>query len=301
MSDSVIKKKKVAILGTVPHKLKAPFEMEKKVEEREFEIWAIAHACLGEPLPRVDRIFEVHKWDEIIKWKSDIAWKLFPDVPVYLREPNNEVKNCRIFPFDELRKKYNIFDDRIESLFTNSISEMMALAAHEGFEEVHVYGVNMSHNTEYGTQKPSCEYYLGLLKGLGIKIYVPSESDLCKSFFVYGKQEEENTEIIKKIDDRLEWLNQMMVQAQNNAAHATNIFHQFIGRIENCKDLVNMFSQKKDIPGYQDIINEITALGSKLANEMIGKQNEMSAHHNGVQQLVGSIEDSKYWRMTLIH
>jgi hypothetical protein len=45
-SSEVVKKKKVAILGTVPHKLKAPFD------NNEFEIWAIAHACLGDPLKR---------------------------------------------------------------------------------------------------------------------------------------------------------------------------------------------------------------------------------------------------------
>ena len=93
------KKKKVALLGTVPHKLQAPFDDE------EFEIWAIAHACLGDPLKRVDRIFEIHKWEEIIKWKSDQAWSLHPDVPVYLREKREEVKNGVILPFDKLEKK----------------------------------------------------------------------------------------------------------------------------------------------------------------------------------------------------
>ena len=64
--------RKVAILGTVPHKMLAPFT------NPEFEIWAIAHACLGDPLPRVDRMFEIHKWDEVVKWGSLGAFAMWP-------------------------------------------------------------------------------------------------------------------------------------------------------------------------------------------------------------------------------
>jgi hypothetical protein len=105
----VIKKKKVAILGTVPHKLKAPFSND------EFEIWAIAHACLGDPLPRVDRIFEIHKWDEVVKWGSPQSWeKLHPNIPVYIREKRDDVPHSIEFPFDRLAAKFKIFEDRDE-------------------------------------------------------------------------------------------------------------------------------------------------------------------------------------------
>lgn len=479
------KRKKVALLGTVPHKLLAPFG------DPEFEIWAIAHACLGDPLPRVDRIFEIHKWDEVVKWGSLGAFEMWPAAPKYLIEARPDVLNSVAFPFDELAAKFNIFDDRKEPLMTNSISWMMALAMDEGFEEIHIYGVNMSHhcvapetmvlmkdltykmagdisiddeivafdehnadknnerkfrnakvematrlkepcykltfedgteiicsakhrwlvgceklywletekliakgdyvdgrcshvvkpfdkwntergyeagylaasvdgeghlnqrrkknpngnynscsigfaqkdnkmlsefleycdkfgfnfsgkcditgcnkmqlttrkdvvrflgsirpkrllekldidllgrftgskvalvkteflgerevialktttgtfiaegfashNSEYGTQKPSCEYYLGLAKGRGIKIYVPKESDLCKSYFLYGKDEEHQTEIMVKLTDRMNWLQTQLNNFMAQRGQIEQAIQQHIGAIEDVK------------------------------------------------------------------
>lgn len=286
------KKKKVAILGTVPHKLKAPFN------DKDFEIWAIAHACLGDPIPRCDRIFEIHKWDEIIKWKSDLAWKFFPNAKVYLREKRDEVKNLVVFPFDKLAKKFNIFDDRKECLQTNSISWMIAMALDEGFDEIHVYGVNMSHNTEYGTQKPSCEYYLGVAWGMGKKIYIPAESDLCKSFFHYGEQEEENTEVQQKIEDRINWLQSQYNQMSNQTTFLGNVVNQIIGHIESTKFWQNEL-KKKNNESYNDLISEMNAKEMQLSQEFSVKQFEAQQAANSLQQLIGGVEDSKYWKMTL--
>ena len=228
------KKKKVAILGTVPHKMLAPFN------NPEFEIWAIAHACLGEPLPKVDRIFEIHKWDEVVKWGSPDAWRMFPNAPVYLIEPRPEVKNSIAFPFDGLVKSFQIFEDRNEAVMTNSISWMIALAIAEGFEEINIYGVNMSHHTEYGTQKPSCEYYLGLAKGMGIKVYVPKESDLLKSYFLYGKEEEKQAEILSKIQGHSDFLISQYNAQKAQAEQLRDSLNQHIGAIENCKHFLQL-------------------------------------------------------------
>ena len=286
--------KKCAILGTVPHKMKAPFA------NKDFEIWAIAHACLGDPIPRADRIFEIHKWEEIIQWKSDLAWKFFPNAKVYLREARPELPNAVIFPFDDIAKKFNIFDDRKECLQTNSISWMIAMAIDEGFEEIHVYGVNMSHNTEYGTQKPSCEYYLGLAKGRGIKIYIPEESDLCKSFFHYGRQEEETTDIGKKIDDRILWLQGQYNMMANQAAFLMQAANQMVGHIEGTRAWMAKLKEKND-DKFTELIADMEAKGIQLTQEFQAKQQEAQMAANSVQQLVGGIEDCKYWRMTLKH
>lgn len=226
------KKKKVAILGTVPHKMKAPFQ------NSDFEIWAIAHACLGEPLPRCNRIFEVHKWDEVVKWGSPQAWAMFPNVPVYLQEARPDVPHSIAFPFDDISKQFNIFPDRNESNMTNSISWMIAMAIAEGFEEIHIYGVNMTHSSEYGSQKPSCEYYLGLAKGMGIKIFVPLESDLLKSYFKYGKDEEKQTEILKRIQDHMDFMTNTFNAQKQQSEQLRDSLNQHVGGIETCKFLL---------------------------------------------------------------
>lgn len=230
----VSRHKKVAILGTVPHKMQAPFN------DPNFEIWAIAHACLGDPLPKVDRIFEIHKWDEVVKWGSPQAWAMHPAAPVYLQSAREDVPNSRSFPFDYIISKFQIFEDRSEANMTNSISWMIALAIDEGFEEIHIYGVNMSHHTEYGSQKPSCEYYMGLAKGMGIKIYVPKESDLMKSYFQYGREEEKQSDILLKITDHMAWLTNQYNGQKQQSEQLRDSLNQHVGAIENCKHFLGV-------------------------------------------------------------
>lgn len=270
------KKTKVAILGTVPHKLQAPFDNE------EFEIWAIAHACLGDPLKRVDRIFELHKWEEVIKWKSDQAWQLHSGIPVYLREKRSEVQNGVIYPFNRIEKKFKIFDDRNECMMTNSISWMIALAIDEGFKDIHIYGVNMSASMEYGFQKPSCEYYMGLAKGMGCNIYVPVESDLCKSYYLYGKDEEKNSEMIKKLEDRLTFTQGMHNHYKNLQNQARDAMNQFIGSLEQWR------VQDQNSPEVKKKMDE---LNQGFQQNRVNAEN----YRDAVQQHIGMIEDLKYW------
>jgi len=71
---------------------------------------------------------------------------------------------------------------------------MIALAVYESltkgtFKEIHVYGVDMALKKEYREQKPSCEYFIGFAMGAGIKVYLPSESDLLRTGALYGFEE----------------------------------------------------------------------------------------------------------------
>jgi hypothetical protein len=275
-NENFKKHNKVAILGTVPHKLQAPFD------NPEFEIWAIAHACLGDPLKRVDRIFEVHKWDEVVKWGSLDAFKKHPDIPIYVNPAHvDEIDRAVAFPFDDLEKKFQIFEHRPECYFTNSISEMMALAIDEGFEEIHVYGVNMSHFTEWGFQKPSCEYFFGLAKGMGIKVYAPTESDLCKSFYIYGKDEEKQTDMLKKLDDRMQFLQGMHNQYKYQNETARDLVNQTIGAIKEWE------KQDQNANEVKEKIKELTGIFNK-------HRSDLEQSRDAVQQHVGAMEDVKY-------
>jgi hypothetical protein len=46
--------------------------------------------------------------------------------------------------------------------------------------------VNMTNADEYSHQKPSCEYFVGIARGRGIKVLVPTGSDLLKTGRLYG-------------------------------------------------------------------------------------------------------------------
>ena len=70
--------------------------------------------------------------------------------------------------------------------FTSSPAFMLAVAGLEGFEEVHLYGINLAIGDEYFFEKACCEWWIGLLEGKGVKVYVPSASSLLKQYRRYG-------------------------------------------------------------------------------------------------------------------
>jgi len=189
------KKKKVAILGTVAHYALAPFDDES------FEIWGINDLYLSEGVKRWDRWFQLHHpgyytgrgagatYEEMLATYS--KW----DCPVYLFQKHPQIANSLAFPYEKLVKEFGDY-------FNNTISWIIAFAIHEGFKEIHIYGVDMSTHSEYGTQRPSCEYFLGLARGRGIKVYIPPESTLLKTRFLYGYEAEQKSAYEKQLQLR---------------------------------------------------------------------------------------------------
>lgn len=110
------------------------------------------------------------------------------DLPVYLLEKHPDIPKSITFPKDRILEHFQ------RRYFTNSFSWMLGLAI-KGFEEIHLYGVDMSLVSEDGSpseleeQRPSIEWLLGWAMGLGIKVVIPAESDLLKAFCLYGYDE----------------------------------------------------------------------------------------------------------------
>jgi hypothetical protein len=104
----------------------------------------------------------------------------------------NDIPCSVPFPRKVLEEKYGAY-------FTNTISWEIALATHIGVEEIHIYGVNMATDIEYQSQRPSCEYYIGLARGKGTKVYIPPESDLLKAFYSYGFEDGELSYMSQRI------------------------------------------------------------------------------------------------------
>ena len=94
------------------------------------------------------------------------------DVPLYMQ--SKYFDSATRYPFDEVATTIG------RHYFNSSIAYAMALAIHEGAEEIAIYGVDMKGDDEYGYQKPNMEYLIGLAIGKGIKVTIPDESPLCK-------------------------------------------------------------------------------------------------------------------------
>lgn len=173
--------KKVALVGSAFTSKDAPYNDDS------FEIWGLN----GMQIPKADRWFEMHK-HEFQKTNTTYQGKELGmtyleylnslGVTVYMQDEIEEVKYSEKYPYDELKTKYRDY-------FTSTASFMLAMALEEDCDVVHIYGMDMAQSEEYGTQRPSVEYWIGRLEQKGVEVYIPPASDLLKVAYTYGYED----------------------------------------------------------------------------------------------------------------
>lgn len=183
------KQKKIAIVGMAPgSREEAPYN------DPTWEIWSLATLVQVGHAPRFTRHFELHPLDwfrdkpetrDYWDWLCSIK-----DQQVYLQETAPEIPAGVLFPKSAIVQAFGTY-------FTNTVSWMIALAIAEEPAEIGVWGVDMAQNTEYAHQRPSCEYFMGIAVGRGIKLHVPDTSDLLKTNKLYGFDHTDNAMSIK--------------------------------------------------------------------------------------------------------
>jgi hypothetical protein len=175
--------------------------------------------------------FELHKLEDVCKtWAPGneaqeaasraayIEWMSQQTKPVVLREAREEVPNAQVFPLQA------VMSQTTYPYWTNTVSWLIGLAIAEGVEAIGIWGVDMELDSEYGTQRPSCEYLLGIAEGRGIQVVIPDTSALLKSRKLYGFMEDDAF-ILKHIEkrDRMakakQETEQQLQQLQHRLAH----------------------------------------------------------------------------------
>lgn len=223
--------KKVAIVGFAPTKTLAPYN------DPEFEIWGLND--LFEHIPKWDRWFEIHNRKDFqldtspTRAEATVNYieklkKL--DCPIYMVQKYPDIPQSVEYPLQAMI-------DEFGGYFTNSISYMIALAIHERFEEIHVYGVDMAVGTEYNEQRPSCEYFLGIAVGRGIKIHIPLESDLLKTRFLYGFEQPRQDAWEAKLRKTISEMEHRKQEAENALTNAQRVIDKYTGAIQASKEL----------------------------------------------------------------
>ena len=178
--------KKVAIVAKAPStRMKAPYN------DPTWQIWSLSDNY--NEIPRWDQWFEIHDLDRYKNfYKPYYDWLCKPTkpTPIWVNDVREEMPAAKLFPWQQIVKEWGDY-------FNNSVSWMLIWAACHGAEEISLWGVDMSvdslRNQEYAHQRPSCEYHIGLLRGLGVNVYVPPESDLLKTFKLYGVEANRGT------------------------------------------------------------------------------------------------------------
>lgn len=236
---------KVAVVGFASHWTMAPFA------DPEFEIWClnefydVAAEQLKQPLAegRV-RWFEIHQRLEAYDGNPFVHSRTGPThaerlaalgCPVYMGKHWDDIPQSIAFPTEEAVARFGNY-------FTNSISWMIGLALMMDFQTVHVYGVDMAQDGEYHHQRPSCEYFIGLARGMGKNVFLPAQSDLCKSAFLYGFEAEKQHDFKVKVKERIKELESRYNHNQQQIANANAASNQLLGALEDCKYLLTRFA-----------------------------------------------------------
>jgi len=141
-----------------------------------------------------------------------------------MQDRNDDVPMSIPLPKDLILNKFGRY-------FTNSISWELALAIHEGFEEIYVFGVDMAQDEEYKEQRPSCEYFIGMARGAGIKVHLPDECDLLKSTWLYPFEDDAPFRV--KCASRRQELRQRMNESAGQEQAGRDGKNQLIGALEN--------------------------------------------------------------------
>lgn len=241
------KVKKVAIVGTAMTYKDAPYS------DPSWELWGLNDHWNN--MPRATRWFEANY--EAAK-KTPVShqpnitrldWLKKCPIPVYMEEHYEDVPMSVRYPFEEINDWISEIDPCGRDYFTNSVSFMIALAIYEGFDVIHLYGVDMAVGSEYQNQRPSCEFWVGIAKGRGIKFYIPDQSDLLKTMAVYGRSKKREPFLLKLMDrkkfqeNQVAQINAEIAKRQDEIQRMSATKFQYMGAIADVEQTLKVWGE----------------------------------------------------------
>ncbi len=234
--------KKLAIIGTAPSSIHlAPYN------NPDYEIWGLngVYSYIDfANITNITRWFDIHSMECIKEIYTSthyaygsgyLEWIKNLTIPIYMQEVFEEVPTSVKYPLEEILARFP------RKYFTNSISWMLALAIYEGYEDISIYGVDMATASEYACQRPSCEYFIGYAEGLGVKVYLPDQSDLLKTPFLYGFEDEKKDFMKAKLLARKQELEQKKAEFQQQANQATAAINTYDGALQDIEYILGVW------------------------------------------------------------
>ena len=202
----------LCILGTAPSLVEAPFGDET------VEFWAVPGVLSNtDAAAAIDVLFELHpeRW-----WRQPVVMEQLEDFgkTVFMQDAYPEIPNSVKFPREELKNKY-ILDCMGGTLYvTNTITWMILKAIEDGYTDISLYGVHMSHDTEYAYQRASCTWALGIihgyiLQGLPYRLTIADQSQILRAEYEYGF--DEPTKMMEYLQGRVAGMNAGISDAGN--------------------------------------------------------------------------------------
>jgi hypothetical protein len=295
---------KIAIIGKAPSsRLIAPYD------DPSWEIWSLSDNY--NVIPRWDRWFEIHDLDRYKElYPPYYDWMAALPAggkPLYISEARAEIPAGVPFPWQQLVAKYGRY-------FTNTISWQIVFAIEElrrliqavdgapsGSEGeltpedyrrhgamIGIWGVDMATNTEYAHQRPSCEYFMGWVKGLGIELLCPDECDMLKVARMYGI-EAFRGELDRKIRVRQHELRERQAKMQHELGQAERAAMVMAGADQELANLEQLVGQANP-----DLLKFLQQRRQGLTGETQNVTIARDQLAKSVHMITGALEDLKW-------
>ena len=183
---SVGRLRKIACLGGAATLRYAPWS------DPTWELWAHAscrHLCKRDP----DLLWDMHPpelWRDPKKKSWDPKYPKFlatNRTPIMMLDVYPDVPSSIRYPFEQVITEFP------RGYMANHVAYMVALALQEGVTHIALFGCDYSTNSEYGPQRGSAEYWLGVAEGRGVHVQLPPGCDLLnKPHLLYGYESHPN-------------------------------------------------------------------------------------------------------------
>jgi hypothetical protein len=196
--------KRCAIVGTAETWIQTPWD------DPTLEIWLLNDCYNSGAIPRCDRYFDLHPFDQMYFRPPDGGkfvdarevppgkpyirphghlerlQKFAETIPVYVqRVPDGWPPNAQRFPIEPVMEFMKARPDQTSYIASSPVMEI-AMAALEGYAEIQIFGIHLATEHEYREQRPNFEWLLGRLVERGVRIVLPEACPILKHSHIYG-------------------------------------------------------------------------------------------------------------------
>ena len=162
--------KRLAIVGSHPAtRANAPWHDES------FEVWLFNEAAMKpEVYKRWDAVLQIHKeevYASLTNWVNKDHWEWLqqdhgPDKRIWMQDVDPRVPNSVRYPLEEVLALVPYHYLR------SSPAIALALAIYLGYQEIWLYGSELTSSTEYAYQATNYAFWIGFAHGRGIDLHL---------------------------------------------------------------------------------------------------------------------------------
>ena len=268
--------KKVAIVARAPaSRYEAPFD------DPSVEIWTLSPAsdCKDwTDLKRWDRFYELHS--------MEFMEQECPGFPAWIAE-NKKKTPDKIwtqdkFPLSDMVEEFGV------DYGTSSVAWMIQHAIYEKASWLGVFGCDMAHVSEYATQRPCVEFWLGYARGRGIEVVLPDSCDVVKHRQRYGfeKKRPMETRLVAREKELCAKVDQLQAMLDGNLRQAAAT----VGAQGEMEGVRAWFNGELS----EEVVGKFETRGESFRNDvqkLHGQNREMTQN---LHMLMGCLEELRY-------